>query len=182
VFPTCVVEEDPFKGDLLIDEKPCSMETTSREGTKLNLAREDNFPGCIVEEIPWPSDNSPIKHGMQVVGAKKTVDVEVEAVQREIATGMGEAMELRIDPLSGMGGVLHGSLLSAEHLALVFELRGHMADLEHRALLMGQCMDLLLDAFSGAPAQRKCPTCKQAFAILAGTTWQTSEGDRSPGA
>jgi hypothetical protein len=182
VFPTCVVEEDPFMGDLLIDEKPRAMETTSREGTKLNLAREDDFPGCIVEEIPWPGDNSPIRHGMQVAGAKKTVDAEVEAVQRELATGIGEAMELRIAPLSGTGGGLHGSLLSAEHLALVFELRGHMADLEHRALLMGQRMDFLLDAFSGAPAQRKCPMCEQAFAILAGTTWQTGEGDRPPGA
>jgi hypothetical protein len=32
---------------------------------------------------------------------------------------------------------LHGPFLCAKHLALVFELRGHMADQEHRALLMG---------------------------------------------
>jgi hypothetical protein len=82
VFPTSIVEEDPFMGDLLIDEKPCTMETTSREGTKLNLAREDDFPGCIVEEIPWSGDNSPIRHGMQVAGAKKIVDAEAEAMQR----------------------------------------------------------------------------------------------------
>jgi hypothetical protein len=151
------------------------METTSREGTKCISAREDDFPGCIVEEIPWPGD-------LQAAGAKKTVDAEIEAVQRELAVGIGEAMELKIAPPSGLGGGTHGSLLSDEHLALVFELRGHMSDLEHRALLMGQRMDLLLDAFSGAPAQRKCPLCAQAFAIPAGTTWQTGGSDTSPGA
>jgi hypothetical protein len=169
VFPTCVVEEDPFMGDLPSVEKPRAMETTRV------LAREDDFPGCIVEEIPWPGD-------LQATGDKKTVVAEGEAVQRELAVGIGEAMELRTAPPSGSGGGMHGSLLNDEHLALVFELRGHMSDLEHRALLMGQRMDLLLDAFSGAPAQRKCPLCAQAFAILAGTTWPTGEGDRSPGA
>jgi hypothetical protein len=56
-----------------------------------------------------------------------------------------------------------------------------MADLEHRALLMGQRLDLLLDAYSNVPAKRKCPLYAQAFAISAGSTWQTGKGDRSPG-
>lgn len=76
---------------------------------------------------------------------------------------------------------LHGSLLHAEHLALVFELQGHMADQEHRALLMGQCLDLLLDAYSNAPAKRKCPVCAQSFAIPAKSTCQKGNCDRSPG-
>jgi hypothetical protein len=188
-FPTCFVEEDPFMEDLSIEEEPRAIETTNREGTRLNLAREDDFPGCIVEEIPWSGDNSPISHDMQATGAEKIVDnkrsarkaAEDDAEQREFAAGIGAAVELRNAPLSGVGGGLHGSLLRAEHLALVFELRGHMSDLEHRALLMGQRLDLLLDAYSGVPAQRKCPLCAQAFAIPAGSTWQTGEGDRSPG-
>ena len=68
-----------------------------------------------------------------------------------------------------MGGSMHGSLIREEHLALMFDLRGHLSDLEHQALLMGQRMDMLLDAFSNAPAKRKCPLYTQAFAILAGS-------------
>jgi hypothetical protein len=76
---------------------------------------------------------------------------------------------------------LHGPLLRAEHLALVFELRGHMADQEHRALLMGQRLDLLLDAYSNAPAKRKCPMCAQSFVIPARSACQKGNCDRSPG-
>ena len=65
------------------------------------------------------------------------------------------------------GGSLHGSIIKDEHLALLFDLRGHLSDLEHRALLMGQRMDMLFDAFSNAPAKRRCPLCAQAFAIPA---------------
>jgi hypothetical protein len=102
----------------------------------------------------------------------------------ELEAGDGAIMEMRDvildDAGNGLHG-LHGSFLHAEHLALVFKLRGHMADLEHRALLMGQRLDLLLDAYSNAPAKRKCPLCEQAFAIPAGSTGQTSKGDGSPG-
>jgi hypothetical protein len=79
------VEEDPFMGDLLSVEKPCAMETTRV------LAREDNFPGCIVEEIPWLGD-------LQATGDKKIVVAEGEAMQRELVVGIGEAMELRTAP------------------------------------------------------------------------------------
>jgi hypothetical protein len=99
----------------------------------------------------------------------------------ELEDGIGATVELRDVSLNDVGNGLHGSFLHAEHLALVFELRGHMADLEHRALLMGQHLDLLLDAYSNAPTKRKCPLCAQAFAIPAGSVWQTSKGDGSPG-
>jgi hypothetical protein len=75
---------------------------------------------------------------------------------------------------------LHGSLLRVENLALVFELRGHMADQEHRALLMGQHLDLLLDVYSNAPAKSKCRLCAQPFSIPARSTWQIGKGDKSP--
>ena len=70
---------------------------------------------------------------------------------------------------------LHGPLLHAEHLALVFELQGHMADQEHRALIMGQRLDFLLDVYSNALAKRKCPFYAQPLCA------QTGKGDRSPG-
>jgi hypothetical protein len=76
---------------------------------------------------------------------------------------------------------LHGPFLCVEHLALVFELRGHMEDQEHRALIMGQRLDLLLDAYSNAPSKRKCPFYAQPFAIPTRSTWQTGKGNRSPG-
>jgi hypothetical protein len=174
LFPICVVEEDLSIGDLPCDEKPSAMETFSRQGTKCIPTKEDDLPGCVVEEIPWTGD-------LQATGAEKIVKAETVVVQRKLAVGIGEAVELKTAPPSGLGGGTHGPLLSDEHLALVFELRSHISDLEHRALLMGQRMDLLLDAFSGAPAQRKCPLCTQTFAIPAGT-WQTGGSDTSPGA
>ena len=76
---------------------------------------------------------------------------------------------------------LHGPLLHVEHLALVFELQGHMADQKHRALLMGQRLDLLLDTYSNAPTKRKCPMCVQPFTIPARSMCQKGNGDRSPG-
>ncbi|MDT9136258.1 hypothetical protein RSW15_24300, partial [Escherichia coli] len=69
-----------------------------------------------------------------------TKGAEVDAEQRVFDVGFGVAVDV--------GGSMHGSLIWEEHLALMFDLRGHFSDLEHRALLMGQCMDMLLDAFS----------------------------------
>jgi hypothetical protein len=54
----------------------------------------------------------------------------------ELEAGIGATVELRDVSLNDVGNGLHGSFLHEEHLALVFELRGHMEDLEHRALLM----------------------------------------------
>ena len=71
--------------------------------------------------------------------------------------------------------------LHVAHLDLVFELRGQMADQEHRTLLMGQRLDMLLDAYSNAPTNRKCPTCAESFVIQARAVWQEDEGDRPPG-
>jgi hypothetical protein len=165
------------------------MEATHRDESGPNFALADDIPGCIVEEIPWPGDYSPTSHDMQETRADVNADNnrstrkdEVDgAEQMELDAGIGATVELRDVFLNDVGDGLHGSLLRAEHLALVFELRGHMADLEHRALLMGQRLDLLLDAYSNVPAKRKCPLCAQAFAIPAGSTWQSSKGDRSPG-
>jgi hypothetical protein len=168
-LPTCIVEEDPSIGDLPCIEAPRAMESSVRA-----LIREDDVPGCIIEETPWPGD-LPSFH------AEKTTDNEVRAEQRKVAADLDEEMDSGTAPRSGSGGGMHGFLLSDEHLALVFELRSHLADMELRTLLMSQRLDILLGAFSGAPAQHKCPLCAQEFAIPARYTWQAGEGDGATG-
>jgi hypothetical protein len=123
-------------------------------------------------KIPWPRDETCSCLGAQAFdeGSKGAT---AAVAQMAFEGGSEAAMDV--------GGSMHGALFRDEHLALLFDLRGHMSDLEHRALLMGQRMDMLFDAFSNAPTKRKCPLCAQAFAILAGTTRQNCKDDRSPG-
>jgi hypothetical protein len=80
----------------------------------------------------------------------------------------GKGEDGRNAPPNNHGGGMHAPLLSEEHLALVFELRSHIADLEHRAFTMGQRLDVLLDKLSGTPARRRCHMCMQAFDISTG--------------
>jgi hypothetical protein len=197
-FPTCYVEEIPFMEELVTTPEPQAMAPNSQDGSGPKDETGRRFPGCIVEEIPWTGDYSPTSHAVQATIEEEARDKAcAEGNADETRPGMKEeaagAELTEIEARDGMnvevgdvifddaGNDLHGPFLRAEHLALVFELRGHMADLEHRALLMGQRLDLLLDAYSNAPAKRKCPFCAQAFAIPARSTWQTGKGDRSPG-
>jgi hypothetical protein len=174
-FPPCIIVEDPSLKDLSMDDPSICEKTrvaTHPEACKLTTTLLDDTPGCIVEEIPWPGDETCSCLGAQAFDeGSKGATAAVEQMAFEGGS------EVTMDG----GGSLHGSLIRDEHLALLFDLRGHLSDLEHRALLMGQRMDMLFDAFSNAPAKRKCPLCAQAFAILAGTTRQNSEDDRSPG-
>jgi hypothetical protein len=158
-FPIFYVEETPCPEDFATTLDPQANEPETHAGSALKGEPAEEFPTYYVEEIPWPSDYIPTCHtekvrnddealnsvcaGMNVDEARAGMNVEVgnETFGKEAAND------------------LHGPLLCAEHLALVFELRGHMADQEHRALLMGQRLDLLLDAYSNAPAKRKCPMC-----------------------
>jgi hypothetical protein len=163
MYPACIVEEDPNLEDLSTVEVPHATVMTCREESKPNLGMDEEFPGCIVEEVPWQD----LEAALEVDNNRSMgKDAEDGAKQRE---------------LDDAGGGLHGFFLRAEHPSLVFELRGHMSDLEHRALLMGQRLNMLLDAYSNVPARRKCPLCAQSFAIPAGSTWKTDDGDRSPG-
>jgi hypothetical protein len=168
-LPTCIVEDDPSIGDLPCFEAPRTMEFSVRA-----FISKDDVPGCIIEEIPWMGD-SPSSH------AKKTTDNESRAEQRQDMADSEEELGSGTAPRSGLGGEMHGFLLSDEHLALVFELRSHLADMEFRMLLMSQRLDILLGAFSGAPAQHKCPLCAQEFSIPARSTWQAGEGDDAKG-
>ena len=110
---------------------------------------------------------------------KPTVD-KVGEEQRKAEAVLDEEMDSGSAPRSGPDGGMHGGLLGEEHLALVFEVRSHLADVELRTLLMSQSLDILLSALSGAPAQLKCPMCAQKFAILAMHTWQARDGDGAP--
>jgi hypothetical protein len=80
-----------------------------------------------------------------------------------IARDKDEASAEAENGTSSEAGVkgMHAPLLRMAHLDLVFELRGQMADQEHRARLMG--------------------TCAQSFVIQAKATWKEDKGDRSPG-
>jgi hypothetical protein len=154
------VVEDPFMGDLTIVEKNRATEATLQENRTPVPAQDDYIPGCIVEEIPWPGDDTVCSCDTQAKEAGTTC-AKVVVEQREFDVGLGGATG-SVD----VGGSLHGSLLREEHLALVFDLRGHLSDLEHRARTMGQSMDMLFDAFSNAPAKRKCPLNKLSFTTM----------------
>jgi hypothetical protein len=166
---TCIVEEDPTIGDLPCMEVPQAMKSSARA-----LICDDYVPGCIIEEVPW-TDDLPSLH------AEKTMGNEIREEKSKVAADSGVEMDPGTAPSSGSSGGLHGFLLSDEHLALVFELRSHLADVELRTLLMNQRLDILLDAFSGAPAQHKCPLCAQEFAIPARYAWQASDDDGAMG-
>ena len=172
------------------------MATNYQDGSVPKIKLAYDIPGCIVEEIPWTGDYSPTSHAVQATFKEETRDKacaeenvdENSAVRKEEAAGAellelevgdGTTVEVRYIILDDIGNGLHGTFFHAENLALVFKLRGHMADLEHRALLIAQHLDLLLDPYSNALAKRKFPLCAQAFTIPAGSTWQTSKGDRS---
>jgi hypothetical protein len=130
VFPTCYVEEDPFMEDLSTTQEPRAIEATHRDESRPKFAMEDDILGCIVEEIPWPSDYSPTSHDMQATNADVNADNNRStrkdegdgAEQLEFDAGIGATVELRDVPLNDVGDGLHGSLLRAEHLPPVFEL------------------------------------------------------------
>jgi hypothetical protein len=170
LFPGCVVVEDPSMGEWLGDEIPKALETFSKRDDMSSATMENEPPGCVVEEIPWEGD-------MQDTVAVKMEEAEQATAQGELETGTSDVADQATAPPSGTGDGTLGPLSSDELLALVFELRGHIADLEHRASIMGQRIDLLLNALSGVPAQRKCPLCMQSFAISVGT----GGSDTSPG-
>ena len=115
-------------------------------GSGLKGEPADEFPLCFVEEIPWTGDYSPTSHVVQVTiedEAQEKVCVEgnadetrpgmkeeaVGAELTEIEARVGMNMEVGNEIFDDAGvHDLHGPFLRAEHLALVFELRGHMAD------------------------------------------------------
>jgi hypothetical protein len=160
-FSGCVVEEDPSIGDLTCLEMSSIRETPTRQNNNSAPTMMDDLPGCVVEEIPWLIDQ-------QDTGAeqleKRMTDENAGQLEKLMADD-GKGEDGSDAPPSDRGGGMHGPILSGEHLALVFELRSHVADLEHRAFTMGQRLDVLLDELSGTPARHRCHMCMQAFDI-----------------
>jgi hypothetical protein len=166
--PVCIVEEDLTLEDLSTMEAPSDIVKAGSGDGHHTLRMDADLPGCIVEEeAPWQSMDIPFDAG----------DAQGDEKQTEERSG-GQDDEKHSVPFDG--GDMHGFLSREEHLSLLFELRGHMADLEHRAHIMGQRLDVLFDAHSDAPTRRKCPLCAQSYAIPAGSTWKTNEDNRSP--
>jgi hypothetical protein len=112
VFPTCYVEEDPFMEDLSTTQEPRAMEATHRDESGPNFALADDIPSCIVTRADVNADNNRLVRKVEVDGAE----------MMELDVGIGVTVELRDISLNDVGDGLHGSLLCAEHLALVFEL------------------------------------------------------------
>jgi hypothetical protein len=197
-FPTCYVEETPYLEDLVTTLEPQATVPEIQAGSGLKGEPPEEFPIFFVEEIPWMGDYSPTSHAEKATSedeardnacAEMNVDetragMNVDAARAGLNMNKARAgmnVEVRNETFDEeVNNDLHGPLLHAEHLALVFELRGHMADQKHRALLMGQRLDLLLDTYSNSPTKRKCPMCAQPFAILSKSTCQKGNGDRSP--
>jgi hypothetical protein len=162
LYPACIVEEDPTLADLPPMELMSDI-GSFRGGDCNFISGVEAFPPvCIVEEIPRPDLDDAVDDG--------------DATAKEGRCEEGQYYARR----ENVGGGMHGPLLREEHLSLVFELRSHLADLEYRASIMSQRLDVFLDAYSGAPARRKCPFCAQSFAIPAGPTGKTTVDDRSP--
>jgi hypothetical protein len=178
-FPPCIVVEDPSMEDMSFPVQ--SRVATHQEACKPSPTLLDDTPGCIVEEIPWPGDDTCSCQGTQAIDAGlKDAEAIVEQKGAE-ANVEQEGHEAGSEVAEDVGGSMHNLLIRDEHLALMIDIRGHLSDLEYRALLMGQRMDMLFDAFSNAPAKRRCPLCVQDFAILAGTSRHASKDDRSRG-
>jgi hypothetical protein len=53
--------------------------------------------------------------------------------------------------------------LAEEHLELLFDIRQRQDEQVHGQGIINQRLDLLFEAFTDAPAQARCPTCKQRF-------------------
>jgi hypothetical protein len=184
LYSGCIVEEELSPEDLSTMAAPSDRMEAGSGDEHHTFRMDDDLPGCIIEEeTPWQSMDTPFAAEDAQGDVKQ---LENRSGGQEVEFEGGDMLGKQMENSSGGqedefdGGDMHGFLSREEHLSLLFELRGHMADLEHRALIMGQRLDILFDAHSGAPTRRRCPLCSQSFAIPAGSTWKTNEGDRSP--
>jgi hypothetical protein len=164
-FPPCIVVEDPSMADIPFPAQ--SQMVPHQETCKPSPTLNDYTPGCIVEEIPWPGDDTCSCHGTQVNVAGAQDAKPIVKQEGAAATVEQEGHDAGSEAAEDVGGSMHNPLIRDEHLAMMTDIRGHLVDLEFRALLLGQRMDMLFDAFSNAPAKRRCPLCAQAFAIPA---------------
>ena len=154
----CIVEEDLTLEDLSTMAAPSDrVEAGSGDGHH-TFRMDADLPGCIIEEeTPWQRMDAPFV-AENAQGDVKQLENRSGRQEDEFDGGdmPGKQMENRSGGQEDEfdGGDMHGFLSREEHLSLLFELRGHMADLEHRAHIMGQRLDVLFDAHSDAPTLR----------------------------
>jgi hypothetical protein len=164
-FPPCIVVEDPSMADMTFPVQ--TRMAPLQEACKPSSTLLDYSPGSIVEEIPWPGDDTCSCQGTQANAAGLKAAEPIAEQEGAEANVEQEEHEAGSEAAKDGGDSMHNSLIRDEHLAMMTDIRGHLVDLEYRALLLGQRMDMLFDAFSNAPAKRRCPLCAQAFAIPA---------------
>jgi hypothetical protein len=109
-------------------------------GSGLKGEPADEFPLCFVEEIPWTGDYSPTSHAEKATSEDEVRDnacaeMNVDKTRAEMNVDVARAGLNVIEARAGMNvevgnetfdeagnNDLHGPLLRAEHLALVFKL------------------------------------------------------------
>jgi phage FluMu protein Com len=168
-FPTCYIEEIPYTEDT-----PTALEPQARDKTRGRLS--EDLPTCYIEEVPYMIVVSQRTYAVMVHQIDIASMDKDEASAEAEKGNPGEADTKGMHARSGA----HPPFLHTAHLELVFQLRGQMADQEHISILMGQCLDMLLDAYFNALVNQKCPTCTQTFVIQERAAWQEDEDDRSP--
>jgi len=175
-LPICIIEEELPCIEMLRDDLPGIVRPQAMEVPVRASHSVDDTPGCPIEEIPWQEE-------LPSFQAEQPTDNKASEEQRKAVDELDKERDAgTAEEGNGLEGGMHGFLLSDEHLALVFELRSHLADMELRTLLMSQRLDILLSVFSGAPAQHKCPMCAQEFSIPAMHSWQARDDDGAPDA
>jgi hypothetical protein len=169
-FLACDIEEIPYT-----KETRTSLEPQGRDKTRRRLS--EDLSTCYIEEVPY-----------MIVVSQRTCAVmvhhiDIASMDKDEASAEAEKGNPGEVDTKGMHACsrAHPPFLHAAHLELVFELRGKMADQEHRSILMGQRLDMLLDSYFNAPANQKCPTCTQAFVVQEIAAWHEDEDDRSLG-
>jgi hypothetical protein len=178
----CVVEEEPPAGDSTGMEKSNNGEMLTIQNNDSAPTMMDDIPGCLVEEIPWSEEL--MTDNQQAIDAEQLEELmtddqqatEAEQLEEMMTGENAEQLATRRDDNGkgengNGGGELQSPFLRSEHLALVFELRSHVADLEHRAVTMGQRLDVLLEELSGTPAPHRCHMGMQASDL-----WENADG------
>jgi hypothetical protein len=135
LYSGCIVEEELSPEDLSTMAAPSDRMEAGSGGEHHTFRMDDDLPGCIIEEeTPWQS--------MDTLFVAEDVQGDVKQLEnrsggQEVEFEGGDMLGKQMENSSGGqedefdGGDMHGFLSREEHLSLLFELRGHMADLEH---------------------------------------------------
>jgi hypothetical protein len=114
-FPPCIVVEDPSMEDMSFPVQ--TRVAPHQEACKPSPTLLDYTPGCIVEEIPWPGDDTCSCQGY--TGERRRFEgAEPIAEQEEAAANVEqEGLEAGSEAAEDVGGSMHNALIRDEHLA-----------------------------------------------------------------